>query len=61
MSSVWITIGRDSDISINADGELVVQRAFVGKVLERVSLGKATKKRIEELQSYLEQLKCHCT
>jgi hypothetical protein len=54
-ATVTITLGEGVTLGLNDDNILMVEDAFV-----RFSLGRTTKKRIEELQDYLERLKIHC-
>ncbi len=57
---VFITLGHNCDLMISRNQQLVVRRESMGVTLESIHLGSATKKRIEQLQTYLEQLKVHC-
>lgn len=61
MSEVWITLGDRTCLGIAKHNGLQVKLDAWRSFPEiRLGLGPATKKRIEELQSYLERLKIHC-
>ncbi len=53
-TSVAITLGGGASLSITQDDDLIVEDAFV-----RFSLGRATKKRFEELKGYLDRMAIH--
>lgn len=58
MGADFALIGNNDD-DIRTPDRLVLQRCN-GVDLIRIDLGVATKKRIQQLQEYLEQLKIHC-
>lgn len=52
---IYISLGGDVDLGITNDDHLVL----ADYTAYRVDLGKATVKRIEQLQEYFERLKIH--
>lgn len=66
---IYIQLGQGVDFGIvdsdhlDCPDDLVIKREtfeFGNREITQLPLGPATKKRIEDLQKYLEQLKIHC-
>jgi hypothetical protein len=57
-AQIFITLGKGVELGIdNQDNLFVCQRNAIGRMVNCVELGKATKKRIKDLRGYLDQLK----
>lgn len=56
---VYISLGGGKDLGIDGYGDLRIVSKNLGQGQKVTSLGRATKKRIEALQEYLERLKTH--
>lgn len=53
-AQVYVTIGDGVTLGVNADSRLVIEDAFV-----RMDLGQFTHKRLEDMKSFLDQLRPH--
>lgn len=58
--SVAISLGKDIAFAITNENNLICHHVYAHPNLAHsIPLGRCTKRRIEELQEYLERLKCH--
>ena len=55
-ATIYITLGRDRKVGLNIRNELVFRNGG-----EHLSLGVVTKKGIDHLCEYLQDLRKHCT
>ncbi len=56
---VGITLGDGADFITQGDEIHVIKRARRGDAISRINLGRATKKRLEDLQAHLSRLSIH--
>lgn len=56
---IAITCGNGVELGVTTVDDLIIQTQDTGFHVDRIHLGRMTRKRIEELQSYLERLKIH--
>jgi hypothetical protein len=60
MGAILITLGGMVELWINGNDHLiVVQKDEAGNIDKAIDLGLATRKRLDNLQDYLERLKVH--
>lgn len=58
--AVCVTLGSNALVGLNRrDNSLLFSQEFAPGLNTKVNLGKMTKKRIEDIQACLEQLKIH--
>lgn len=59
VTAVFITLGNNADLGIDHKGDLIVRTTYNHgpKPDQQLNLGRATRKRISDIQDYLERLK----